>query len=76
MDHRLALAGVLVVTGALVGVEVLGENKAHGDYNVPAPTVTVNANQATNATATMVSFDLNLMDYQTAATNLILVVKG
>jgi hypothetical protein len=78
MGLRWALPGVLVVSGAVVSVEVLGENKAHADYNVPAPTVTVQGNQANaNVTAAVLSFGPGPMSYQTAAaTNLILVVKG
>jgi hypothetical protein len=75
MDNRWALAGVLAVSGALVGVEVLGENKAHADYNVPAPTAIVIGNQMnTNVAAAMVSS--GPMGYQTVATNLFLAVKG
>lgn len=78
MDHRWALAGVLAISGALVSVEVLGERQFHADYNVPAPTVTVTGNQIYSNVA---SYDLGIdfpgpMGYQTAATNLILVVKG
>ncbi len=78
MNHGGKLVGVLGVSIALVGVEVLGERQFHADYNVPAPTVTVTGNQVYSNVA---SYDVSVdypgpMGYQTAATNLILVVKG
>jgi hypothetical protein len=77
VKNQWALAGVLVVSGALIGAEVLGEKKVHADYNVPAPTVTLNGNQAnTNVAATLAISGPSPMGYQTAATNLFLAVKG
>lgn len=76
MNYHWTLAGVLVVSGALICAETLGENKSHGEYNVPALNVNVSAIQATNTTAVMVGFTPGPMNYQSASTNHILVVKG
>jgi len=55
MNHGGKLASVLVVSGALVTVEVLGEKKVHGEFNVPAPSMFYQvAENTTNTTNTVV----------------------
>jgi hypothetical protein len=84
MENRLALAGVLVVSAAIVTSEVAGESKAHADYAVPA----VPAANFTNTTNVAMSantstYDLeigpgapNPLDYLTKlATGVIIEVK-
>jgi len=74
VNRRAAKAGVFVVSGALM-IELMGEGKAHAEYNVPAPSATVVGGQINSNVA---SYDVSIspMNYQTTATHLIRVVKG
>jgi hypothetical protein len=71
MDARVMFA--VVLSGALV-IELSHGGMPHGEYNVPAPTVTVaTVGNATNVAQVMVV----PMNYQTRAQpNVILEVKG
>jgi hypothetical protein len=74
MNARGVIAGGLAVS--VIGVAVLGEEKIHADYNVPAPVVTSNqmVSNATNTVAILRGF--GPLDYATVGTRLIREVKG
>jgi hypothetical protein len=83
MDNRLALAGVLVASAAIVTAEVGGESKVHSDYAVPAVPVVNFTNTSNVAVNTNThTYDLEVgslrpLDYMTKiATGVTIEVKG
>jgi hypothetical protein len=77
-DHWVKAATAIFISGALLGVEVFGESKAHASYNVSELTLTVgNANVANANVSAFAMIGPGPVNYKTgAAVNLFLQAKG